>query len=118
MNNLMNSRFIFYFVLTSRTIWIGLAQRISNTHFPLTPLYEWPIDDGWAEMKAFTVKNKWVTKEERYDILLNFTRVLDCWDSGDPKKIRYVENLKENFPESEYPNLVFFGRRLRKLFIY
>lgn len=98
---------MFFFFIKERTIHIGLGQKVGTSLLPLTCLYEWPIVDSWGEIRAFVLKNKWISEREGYDILSTLTKVLNTWDKGNPKMIRTITGLRKEFPQSLYPNFIF-----------
>lgn len=110
----MESKFIFFFIMSERTITIALGQKVGTSFIPLTSLYEWPIVDSWGEIRTFVLRNKWISDREGYDILSTLTKVLNCWEKGDPKIIRSVSGIRKEFPQSLYPNFLFLGETSKR----
>ena len=92
--------------LKLQTLWLdgslGLAvnQETSSGNLPLTPYYFWPVSEAWEQIQFELTSKRWITKEERIQLLNLAVDVMNTWQQN-----RTTSNEKIIIPNGQFKKM-------------
>ena len=75
-----DNRYVFKIIWSKNYLGLAVDKKLQNKcTMPITTFFFWPRENGWQLLKEELSYKPWMSKDDRIDILNDYTTIINYW---------------------------------------